>query len=208
MADVYNPWVAKCVISGTLDGQLVQNALYFENLGDGSPEWNMGRLESLNAIVASWLNVDLCAVLSNQMSFTSITSTQLKEDGGLQAISPLTPPAVGDVNSEAMPNNVALCATITTAERGRAGRGRIYLAGLGRSQTEQSRVLAGPLAAINGKLDDLLSAAVAADFRMGVYSRYYKKVKRDLGKFTAATGFAVLDSVLDSQRRRLPGRGV
>jgi tetrahydromethanopterin S-methyltransferase subunit G len=115
---------------------------------------------------------------------------------------------VGLINSEAMPNNVAVCATITTAERGRAGRGRIYLAGISRGQTEQSYVKPDVVTAINGKLDDLLSQLEAASFRMGVYSRFYKKAKRDIGKFTPATSFAVMDSVLDSQRRRLPGRGV
>jgi len=207
MADVYNPEVAKVVMTGRLNGQNVQNALYFQMEQPPETGWTRVGMEGLVAVVASWLSVDMAPQVSNQFAWQTIAATQLSEDFGIQVIEQLAPDIVGGVNSEALPNNVAAVASIVTGQRGRSGRGRIYIAGLTRGQTEQSYIKGESAVALDAAIAELLPAAAAAGFVLGVYSRWHKKVKRAVGVFTPATGFNLSDGVLDSQRGRLPGRG-
>lgn len=114
----------------------------------------------------------------------------------------------GGVSSPTLPNNVALCITKYTAFRGKSFRGRFYLPGIpdnARNGANQiSDAYRGNLqTALNGMLAELISAG----YPPAVVSRYANKAPRTTGIATHIVSWGPRDLVLDSQRRRLPGRG-
>lgn len=206
MADVYNISVARLVSFGTLDGQLISNVTYWERAGD-IILWDEDALNALCEQYADWLNLSLMPLLSNSYSVNQLQATVMKADGAAQATFTPSTPITGDNVSPALPNSVAACATISTGLAGRSYRGRIYVAGLCEDMVGLSRLNTEAVSDLNASLGDLITAEGFSPFTLGVYSKVSGGVKRAAGVFTPATQVALRDNVIDSQRRRLPGRG-
>lgn len=206
MADVYNTNVARLVSFGSLDGQLISNVTYWGRAGE-AVVWDETSLLALCEAYGAWLTGSLMPLLANSYTVSQLQATQMKADGAAQAnFVPVSPIVGGNVNP-ALPNSVAACVTISTGLSGRSFRGRMYIAGLTESMAAMSRINAADVADINGAVSDLVTNEVFAAFNLGVYSKVHAGQKRLTGLFTPATGVALRDNVIDSQRRRLPGRG-
>ena len=107
----------------------------------------------------------------------------------------------------AVPTGSALVGTMTTAERSRNGRGRIYLAGMPSGQlSNPTEVANNYLLLIIEALGALLTVATATSTALVVVSRIINKVQRPTGVPITVTQITA-DRYLDSQRRRLHGRG-
>jgi hypothetical protein len=111
------------------------------------------------------------------------------------------------VNEDTLPNNVTWAIKFNTANRGRSGRGRNYIIGLTKPKVAAN--LLNPITAgqfVDGYLD-LLTDLAASDWEWVVYSRFEDKVERTTGLAQPVVSVSFADLILDSQRRRLPGRG-
>ena len=207
MADVYNISVARLVSIGSIDGQRVSNVTYWEK-GNDIPLWTAETLMDLCEQYALWLTDSLMPLLTDAYEVSQIQATQMKADGALQAT--YTPVAAieGGSASPRLPNNVAACATINTGLAGKSYRGRFYIAGLTEDMNAGSYLTDGAAALLNGAMNDLVTAEAFTNYTIGVYSKITGGAPRLAGLFTPATSIGLKDKVLDSQRRRLPGRGV
>lgn len=204
MTAVLNPAVARLVAEGRMDGSVIQNVTHWDlETGD----WNEAALNDLIASYASWLSVHMAPLTSQALSWTTFRAQQLAGEEGLR--SELTPgtPIAGQLSANSVPNNAALCATIATPYAGKSGRGRMYLAGVPVTMVVRSRVSQGHIDDLNAALLQLTTGSEFTGLRLGVYSTIVSGAPRAVGLFRRATLVAIRDDVLDSQRRRLPGRG-
>lgn len=206
MADVYNISVVRLTAEGSLAGQLVTNVTYWERAGD-IILWDVGAMQGLAEAYAAWLEDSLALVQSAQMEWSRVIVTQMKEEGPLQYYHVPAAPIPGVLTDEALPNSIAACATISTGLGGRSYRGRIYVAGLTDVQVQGNLISDAARIAINNSVGDLVTAEAFTNYTLGVYSRYSNNAPRAAGVFTPATGVALRDNIVDTQRRRLPGRG-
>lgn len=115
-------------------------------------------------------------------------------------------PAVGDVATDSVPNNVALVVTWLTGLRGRSFRGRTYIPGIAEATFTGSDVGSSNAAAYAGVYDDLLADLAIAGFDLVVASLFSGGAPRAAAVITPIIELAV-NRIADSQRRRLPGRG-
>jgi hypothetical protein len=113
----------------------------------------------------------------------------------------------GAATGAPVPNNAALCITHRTAKRGRSYRGRTFIAGIAKSVVNGSFVQSDTVAALVANFNTLRTESEAADLPLVIASRYNGGVARVTGVGTDVTACVALDNVLDSQRRRTPGRG-
>ena len=186
----------------TLDGQRIENTLFFQHAGAIAPTDLVGLADNIR----DWWAAELLPIQADALALVEVYCTDLTSETSETHTLAVVPQLPGAVTSPAQPNNVALCVSFRTSNRGRFARGRNYVAGLTEGQVTGSRVAISTA-------DDIVLAYNA----MGTYldpswtwvvcSRVAAGVPRAAGFNSPVVSAIVVDNVVDSQRRRLPGRG-
>ena len=186
------------------DGQVVENTLYYRFAAGGPVESDLtALLEAVNTAIRA----NLIPLMTNAITFLRLVGTLLDVVDGLQLISTTSLPIAGENTGAAMPNNVAMCMSIRSAVGGRSGRGRNYIPGLPRSVFAANTLDATFAAALTGAYSDILAAGGDAGWEAVVVSRFTGGLPRTTGVANAVTSNFFVDRIVDSMRRRLPGRG-
>lgn len=186
-----------------LEGQQIENVLNFRY--DGTP-FGEAALTIWELLDVSWwqgMRPNLSGDLTNTETYIVDLSDQA---GAVATFPPFTTPGGGATGSP-VPNNAALCITHRTANRGRSYRGRTFIPGIAKSVVNGSFVQQATVDALAGNFNDMRTTALAADLPFVIVSRRHNNAPRVVGLETAVTLCVARDNVLDSQRRRTPGRG-
>lgn len=203
MAFIPVPATAEVNINQRLDGEQVQNNLYFYN----PSLWSSEALQNLANAIGGWVENFLYPPLSQDLSLVEVVATAQGSAIAPQESYAPVELVRGGVGQEALPNSVALCISFRTGLRGRSARGRNYVAGLPEGSVVQntvSQALAGALVSAYNQLP-ALAASLGCDWV--VVSRYANGAPRAEGVTYIITNAIATDLTVDSQRRRLPGRG-
>lgn len=188
-----------------LDGQRIENTLYFFKIGG----WASADVPVVYNAMLLWWNAELAVPLSNQLTLAEIGIVDLSSDSGFSYDIPTpVPNPAGDSAEPPLPNNVALCVSFRTAGRGRSRRGRNYVPGLVRTSVNNNTVDNTTAGTISDAYNELLTVAPTFDGVWVVVSRYEDGAPRVAGITTPITAATIVDHTVDSQRRRLPGRGL
>lgn len=187
-----------------LDNQQIENTLWFEF--PSNPDTAM--LEDLCQAVIDWWTAEIAPYLSFEVSLRGVRAVSMNSSTAPTA--ELTPasPVTGGINSSSQPGNVAWSVQFKTAARGRSARGRNYIPGIPASQLASMNTVASAWATniVNGYLEIL---GTTYDFGADwvITSRFSGGSPRSSGVNTQVTSVSYADLYVDSQRRRLPGRG-
>jgi hypothetical protein len=167
---------------------------------------NTTNLTALANIFISWWQNSQRQNFSNQMSLLTVTTTDIRVDNGLQQVVPVTVNNAGTLAAAPAPNNIAVVMSWRTGFSGRSFRGRTYHAGI--LNTEVSDNLISTTLANNLLADatTLLSDLVTGGHNLVVFSQFADGSPRVTGVGTAINQ-AIIDTRIDTQRRRLPGTG-
>lgn len=195
----------KVVIRNMVDRQLMINDLYFRNEVEGITPLG---LADLVTSIASWWTLNVLPLLSEDVVFGVVSARDLSV--GIGAEYELSQgPALGGVASEAAPNNVCIAVSFRTGVAGRSFRGRNYISGIPNS-TININVLSGTFGVDITDAYNLLlvgGGALPANWVWVVTSYFTGGAPRAVGLTTPIMQAILTDTVVDSQRRRLPGRG-
>lgn len=112
----------------------------------------------------------------------------------------ISPAEQGEVVQDGLPGNVAFCVSLRTALSGRSTRGRKYFAGLGEGDVVGNEYDGGRVATLLTGVSDLIDNLVTNGTPLAVFSR-------TIPALTQVQAATAVDNVVDSQRRRLTGRG-
>lgn len=189
-------------------GQLCANTFYVKISG---LNWNNGYIDQINMVIRTWWYENIRGMVTAATTLQKVVGMRLDTDPAEQRV--LFPEGFdgeGTDDSEgtiSLPGNVTVAITWRTANVGKSYRGRTYHIGLLSRQILGNQLAGGTMAGLLAAYTEL-TAAIHADafFTQGVVSRYSNGVKRETGVFTPITQ-VTMDSALDSQRRRLAGRG-
>lgn len=187
-----------------LHGQRIENTLYFFNNGgfgftEMSDLWNQ---------VLIWWTEQLSPVLSQDISLFGGKATDLSTSTGIAVdFTAPTPNPDGGVSNPALPGSVAICVSLRTLGRGRSSRGRNYVGGLPETSVGGNTMDLTVLSAIQTAYNGLLSLPFADDWNLVVVSRISGGVDRVAGLAQPVSSCSIRDPYVDSQRRRLTGRG-
>lgn len=187
-----------------LDGQRVENTLYAEA---ADVPWDedsiLGMLNAIRGIIVT----DLLPLLANSIQLVQLIGTLLDAVDSIAVTLNVSPPVAGGVSGGAMPNNVTYTIQFKTLLRGRSFRGRNYVPGLPRSEVTGNAISASLRTGLLDFYSTLQALIEAGGATWVVVSRFSNGLPRVTGVTTPITGPATADTVTDSQRRRLPGRG-
>lgn len=204
------PETALVEVRMLLDLQQVENTIWV--LKDGGHD--AGTLAALATNVKSWWGLSMAPLLSDQVTLREVTATDMSTDTGPQVSvdGELTP---GEQIGGSAPSNVSFVVSFRTNARGRAFRGRNYVVGVPLTQLAAINTVEASWAAqlraayqdlSNGLLDDDFLWVIASRFS-GVGGTPPRPIPRETGVTTAVSSIITTDLTIDSQRRRLPGRG-
>jgi len=186
-----------------LFGQLVENVYHIESPNGVDAQV----LSDVLAQMASWASLSLHPLLSQSLVFTGVVVTNLSIEGGGQlAFEQVGGLPGGDVQVSE-PGNVSYCISLRTARIGRAYRGRKYIAGMPIDKRTGNTVNAGWAGALVQSFQDLVAVLQTINCFLVVVSRTLDLVERLVPVTETVVSITTTDLFIDSQRRRLTGRG-
>lgn len=186
-------------------GQVCETVLHYTK---ASP-WTFEHLEELVDVArATWIT-NMVTRMPGTLSLITVRGIDISSETGPVAETTQDLPATGSAPNPSLPNNVAITITKRTALRGRSYRGRIYHPGLMENQVAGNLVDPASLTGIVGAWEEFLALSLplqADEALMVVVSLRNAGQPRTEGVATLVTNLTS-DGTVDSQRRRLPGRG-
>lgn len=194
-------------IQGHVDGQLTVNDLAFRS---STGPRSLADVNALATAIESWYDGGMAGLLNEAWAGSLITAKGLTNPNGLIVEHDFSY-SVGGVSGEAAPNNCSMCVSFRTGLSGRSFRGRNYVPVLTNSQVTGNMIDSAWATSVVNEYAALVFPASVGVLPGGwewvVLSRFAGNVERTTGVFTEITNVLVTDLVVDSQRRRLPGRG-
>lgn len=194
---------AECEVRYELDGQKVENTLYFTQ----ADAYTSGSLGNLATIVLDWAVASLLPLQNNVCLLREVFARDLSTEDGLAAVAAADSGALGAAGPGA-PNNSTICVSFRSGVTGRSQRGRNYLIGLPVSAMANTNHVSN---AYQGEIivayNTLKGDAQDEGFTHVIASRRHNKDWRAVGQTTQVVSYTFVDATVDSQRRRLPGRG-
>lgn len=186
-----------------LDNQVVENTYHVE----GAAPFDASELLAIATAAYNWWASDLAPTISFDVTLLRVDAKGLDDPTSPLASYAPGALAVGGAGVNSAPNNVAFCIKHTTAVAGRSGRGRWYLMGIPKTLITNS-ALGLAQAALYTSAFPLLDADLAAlSATPVIVSRQQNNVVLPAAVLYPITGHSFTDNTVDSQRRRLPGRG-
>lgn len=183
---------------------LVENVLHF--LSTSPPYSPAQMLTAATELYTLWV-ANILPSLSNRWALKEVYAVDLTTQSGPTTTYVPPTPDVGGLDSQSVPQNCALCLTLRTAQRGRSYRGRCYIPGLAEASVDASILTSAVGIDLRDGLGDVIIGMSAISWIASIVSRQENGTPRTSGLVTPITNVAVRDFVIDSQRRRTPGRG-
>ena len=190
------------------DGQQCENTFYVRDTTDAIFADPVGFCGHVQAAA----NSQIADGLAPQISLTGVSFEDVRTfpfGGVTVGISPH--PGDGPETGVPLPSSNSIAIRKTTATLGRSGRGRWYWP-LGNSSAlgaTNDTVNLAHITRYENALIAFQSVVEGAPFpcEMGIVSYRSGGVQRSAGLFSRITGWSTADALVDSQRRRLTGRG-
>lgn len=185
------------------DGQQVENTLYFKRDDAVTP----GNMEDLADIMYTWWTGNMAPITGSYVALREVFVTDLTSPTAATVVRVSSPAEPGEDAAPALPNNVSYTITFRTNQRGRSARGRNYFIGLVRTQVDGNQITSGFATAYQAAYAAIPALVFEDGWQWVVASRYSGGAPRSEGVTFPITSVALFDATVDSQRRRLPGRG-
>lgn len=192
-------------VEGRVDNQQVINDLYFRHT---TGPIAAADIQALASAIAAWGVGFYAPFLNEAWTGVKVAARDLTTALGFVAEASLAG-AVGGVTGEAAPNNCTMAVSFRTAFAGRSFRGRNYVPCLTNSQVTGNNIDADWAQSVVDAYSELLfgGGSLPGGWVWVVVSRFTNLEPRVAGLFNEVFAVVVSDLIVDSQRRRLPGRG-
>jgi len=184
-----------------------ENTLWFHYEGTG--DITEFAISTLCGEIVQWWVTEVMAFVCDEITLREVIGTDMSTEISEAGSSPAD--AVGVRADNVLPQNVTMAVSFRTPNRGRSYRGRNYVVGLGEGQVANDIVGAtwtvgyvDAYAALPSYLPVVLGDP---QWNWVIASRYTNNAPRTTGVFSSVTAVQVTDDYVDSQRRRLSGRG-
>lgn len=185
------------------DGEQVENRIYCTKFGYGQAD-----LDNLTAAVALWWDTDMKPLQSTSCLMREVYGRDARTTTGIESTD-ATYNGVAGTNgaSGSQANNVSLCVSLRTGAIGRSQRGRFYVLGATEGDTSSNEFSLAYLNDVATALQNLAVAIIGAGWSWVVASKRTGGADRVSAAIRVITEILIVDPIIDSMRRRLPGRG-
>ena len=198
------PGIIEVALRFTSQGQRAVNVFHVgPNFGEQTVD-----IPTVSVIFSQWYQQYLRPIQHETTVLNEFVLTDLSVEAGQQLTLPMGENNTGNLIGIAAPNNVTIAVSLRTGLRGRSYRGRVYHVGLAQSQIQGNFLTPAAAASIREAYDTLVTQM--SDGEGGdlvVLSRQLNNATRATAIGTPILSATLTDTTIDSQRRRLPGRG-
>jgi hypothetical protein len=202
------PDTVELTVQGTQSGQLVENKFYAK----AAETITSVMVDALATIVADWVTTYLLPRVGATYTHTRVVARDLSADSSYEIINTDAAGGVGTASGTVYPPNVSFAVHRATGLSGKKAKSRIYWPAIPSSYAGSDGLMSSvAAAALVTALDQLRGNILAntdAVWEYGYPQRIINGVKLAVANFVPVTLHDWTDLFLDSQRRRLPGRGV
>lgn len=203
MAFIPAPGCAEVAVCYNEFDQAIQNVFHVHK----STPFDLAGLHDLAEMFQGWQETDIAPLQSSSVGCSLIIARALDSETAPAIEYTENLPVVGGQTTDpGLPANVTVAVKWNTGLRGRSYRGRTFHIGLCEGMVNGNKVNEAPAAAILGAYQTLLSMLSLSTMDLVVLSKYADKAPRTVAVATPIIGCSV-DEWVDSQRRRLTGRG-
>lgn len=186
------------------DFQIVENVIHYK----GSAPYSLADMTNLAAQLITYWNTYLKPLTSINSNLVNIILTGMDTESSPRTIVTPAGPPQGSATGIGAPNNVTIAFKKDTGLRGRSNRGRLYACALPISAVTGDQMTATARSAWLSALNQVTFLGPTTNGSiMSVVSKRHNNAWRTTGVATPVLSFAAVDGNLDSQRRRLTGRG-
>lgn len=197
-----NPLVAKVIMTFASDTRIFQNVFHVSNV----TAWTAINLAQLATDFISWWNGFYKTRMSSDIALTLVQTRRLDPSLPLGVDQPVIPPSPGGAANVSVPSNATSTISWRTGLAGRRFRGRTYVPGITVPDVNANDSITSAL------VNQLLSAGVAlitSSLSAGKLTVFHAPdtVPTPFDNTFTDVTTAVIENLLDSQKRRLPGRG-
>lgn len=203
MAFIATENVAQVELRFFAAGQQVENTLYFYN-PDGV---GLAGLIDITDQVGEWWDLHIQPLQGGGVTVLEIYGTDLTaQDAATYTNLEKEGMTGGATATPILPGNATICVSFRTVGRGRSARGRNYFIGLTEGVVTENTVGSVTVSAIEDAYNALITH-VTPPWQWIVLSRYHNGAPRAEGLIQPVIAALCVDPYVDSQRRRLTGRG-
>lgn len=201
------PNTAKLLLQFVVDGQKVENVFYAQDEGG----WTPSKLMVLAQAAFDEIETNWMSSFNSDCSLVSVVARDMSTEGGSLVTFGGSGPVGGTQTGTPAPNNVTLAIHKVLGISGRHSKARAYWPQIRVNDLVSPNTIAASAAAtICQHYRDLKVAIETVDgitALLGSAELVDGGVALAVGIFHTILDFVCLDLVVDSQRRRLPGRG-
>lgn len=206
MATQNAPGILRVEMRYRYDNQLVMNVFHVHRPGEDS-FWSSGQIEAvMDAFEEDYFHDNQQTMLPTTMELTEIVATDLTSLEGLKRNRAFTTAQNGTSASPGLPANATIAIKMQATTRGRGRSGRIFWPALTEAGVVDNRVSNTVIGAATVALNDLNAAllALVPPANLVILSRENAGAARPIGIPIEIASFSAADSVVDSQKNRLP----
>jgi hypothetical protein len=203
MTFVPAPGVVQVNQRATLFNQQIENVHYFEL---GSAPDAAAIQQAADDARDEWI-AQMLPVLTEDYIYREAYVTDLTSETAPAATSVPASLTTGDGTSDSAPGSVTLCLSLRTSGRGRSSRGRQYISGISEGSIIDNAWDATKAQSVVQAFAEYQAQMATKGYALVVLSRIQNAAPRDQGLAQPVTSILVTDLFIDSQRRRLTGRG-
>jgi len=200
------PKTIACDVIAELFGQVIENTLYFAF----PDEPLISEVAQLSSSVAEWAVGALCPVLSEDYIYKRTEARGIWDQAQPAITNVVGTNTPGAVASPGAPGGTCIAVSFRTAYGGRSYRGRNFVSGFPLNACEGNQLATAYASGIVEAYEALVPDYVADDLPNAVHvvaSRFSLGAPRVTGITTPINAYLMVNRDLDSQRRRLTGRG-
>jgi len=196
------PDTAKMELRYTLIGERALSVFYFQRAG-GYTDLD---LAALAASAENFWTSEIRPTQSGGTLLREIVVTDVSVENGQQVSNSTN--LAGTASGNAMPNNITLAVSFRTGFSGRSFRGRVYHPGAVEEQIVANEFVELAADSIREAYANFFFGILGDTLDQHVIVSYCADNEwRTTAVVTPVTSYIITDTVVDSARRRLPGRG-
>lgn len=198
-----NPLVCKVAMIFAHDTRQVINTFHVAR----TTGWDNTSMTALATAVRNWWDTLYKAAVPASIALNQIQVRLYDPSNPLAVDMPVSPPILGTRPGTQEAGNVSLTMSERTGKAGRAHRGRMYVAGVSETDvTTDDRIGSALAVLVANAIANLVFGALPAGDLLAVFHRP-RDVPHPLNNLYTIVNTYVVENIIDSQRRRLPGRG-
>lgn len=198
-----NPLVCKVALIFQRDTRELVNTFHVAR----TTGWDISSMTALGTAIVSWYNSVYKAALPTTVALSQVQVRQLNPASPLAVDIPVTPASPGTRGGPTEAGNASVTMSERTGFAGRAYRGRMYAAAVPSNDvTSDDKVSSALVTLLGNAIGNLVFGALPAGDLLAVFHRP-GLVPKPLDNLYTVVNTYILENIIDSQRRRLPGRG-